>query len=353
MSFYSVVVYKAEQEIIERFKPLFIKEGFSVTFVDKQEELFGCLSRGEAQLAILDLENGEEEELSNLKEIKFLNHESMVLLLASTSSMETIIRALQFGASDYIFRPIDVNDLISRVRSCFEKLELRRKVVKRTHDLVTINKKLQDDLSERDTIENELRVYQDQLVARTEHLEKLCIIDPLTNITNRRGFAEALKTEWNRATRDDDYIGLILLDVDYFKKYNDTYGHQAGDVCLKQIAASMVECLRRPADLVARYGGEEFVVILPSTPPSGVKIIAEQIKQCIEDLKIDHSKNSASNYVTASLGVACGKPFPKVSYEHFLAAADGALYKAKDEGRNQFRYVECNEKLTVAAKLTG
>jgi diguanylate cyclase (GGDEF)-like protein len=113
-----------------------------------------------------------------------------------------------------------------------------------------------------------------------------------------------LKTEWNRATREDDYLGLILLDVDYFKKYNDTYGHQAGDVFLKQIAACMVECLLRPADLVARYGGEGFVVILPSTSPSGVKSLAEQINHCIENLKIDHSGNLASNFVTASLGAA-------------------------------------------------
>ncbi len=351
MGFYSVVVYRAEQELVEKIKPLFEKEGFSIKFVNKQKELFGCMARGEAQLAILDLENGEGEELSNLKEIKLINHESMVLLLASSSSMDTIVRALQFGASDYIFRPINVEDLISRVRSCFEKLELRRKVVKRTNDLVIINKKLQEDLSERDIIEKELRVYQDQLVARTEHLEKLCIIDPLTNITNRRGFANALKTEWNRATRDDDYLGVILLDIDFFKKYNDTYGHQAGDVCLKQVAAGLTECLRRPADLVARYGGEEFVVILPSTPPPGVQKIAQEINQCIEDLKIEHSGNSASPYVTASLGAACGKPFPKISYEHFVAAADGALYKAKDRGRNQFQYVECNEKLTSTAKI--
>ena len=158
MCFYPIVVYKADQEIIKKFKPLFEKESFSVIFKDKQEELFSCLSRGEAQLAILDLENSEEE-LSNLKEINLLNHKSIIPLLASTSCMDTIVRALQFGASDYIFRPIDLNDLISRVRSCFEKLELSRKVVKRTHDLVTINKKLQDDLSERDTIESELRLY--------------------------------------------------------------------------------------------------------------------------------------------------------------------------------------------------
>jgi DNA-binding NtrC family response regulator len=101
MGFYSIVVYRAEQELVERFKLPFEKEGFSIKFVDKQEELFGCMARGEAQLAILDLENGEEEELSNLKEIKVINHESMVLLLASGSSMDTIVRALQFGASDY------------------------------------------------------------------------------------------------------------------------------------------------------------------------------------------------------------------------------------------------------------
>mgnify|MGYP006101926213 CR=1 FL=1 len=112
---------------------------------------------------------------------------------------------------------------------------------------------------------------------------------------------------------------------------------------MKQIAAALTQCLHRPADLVSRYGGKEFVIVLPSIPPAEVQRVAEQINEFIEVLKIEHSGNSASSFVTASLGAVGGKPVPKTSYKHFLAAADEALYKAKNLGRNNFQYVECDE----------
>ena len=167
-----------------------------------------------------------------------------------------------------------------------------------------------------------------------KHLSDLAINDGLTGIHNRRYFDEILNVEWKRAKREKTSLSLIMLDIDYFKKYNDTYGHQAGDECLIKIAASISETLRRPADLVARYGGEEFVIVLPGIALEEAVNLSEKIRSEIETLKIEHKLNSISPFVTASLGIASSVPSANSSYEELLQRADKALYNAKLRGRN-------------------
>ena len=168
-----------------------------------------------------------------------------------------------------------------------------------------------------------------------EKLQRLSILDGLTEIGNRRHFDETLDREWKRAMRDQIPLSLIMLDIDYFKLYNDSYGHQKGDTCLKQVAKALEDCVQRPADLVARYGGEEFVVILPETTVQGASKLAESIRLYIENLKLEHAKNSASPYVTVSLGVATLIPERGTHCEQLISNADRLLYHAKENGRNQ------------------
>ncbi len=168
-----------------------------------------------------------------------------------------------------------------------------------------------------------------------EQLQRLSTLDGLTEIGNRRLFDQVLDNEWKRSMRDQIPISLIMLDIDFFKLYNDTYGHQGGDTCLKQLAKALKDCVQRPADLVARYGGEEFAVILPETMLPGASKLAEAICLSIENLNIEHAKNSASPYVTVSLGVATLTPKHGVLCEQIIAKADKALYQAKESGRNQ------------------
>lgn len=170
---------------------------------------------------------------------------------------------------------------------------------------------------------------------QADALRGLAYIDGLTGIPNRRRMDEYLGDEFKRAIRGNTSLSLIMLDVDYFKQYNDTYSHAEGDFCLQRVANAIKATLRRPADLVARYGGEEFAIVLPDTPASAAVLLAEDIRKHIESLGIPHEKSEATMHVTVSMGVAGVVPGSKLSAVELLSQADNALYQAKKNGRNR------------------
>lgn len=166
-------------------------------------------------------------------------------------------------------------------------------------------------------------------------LQVLSRTDTLTGLSNRRHFEDYLQQIWRRAQHDGTEVAIVMLDVDHFKKYNDHYGHPAGDACLSRVAAAMSASLRRPNDLVARYGGEEFIAVLPHTGSATAQQAAERVRQAVEALQIPHEGSSAAAVVTASLGVASWPASPQRNYADLIAAADAALYDAKHGGRNR------------------
>jgi diguanylate cyclase (GGDEF)-like protein len=172
------------------------------------------------------------------------------------------------------------------------------------------------------------------LFAANQKLALLATLDELTGVANRRYFNEHLAREWSRLKREQIPLSLILCDIDYFKRYNDYYGHLAGDVTLKQVAQAIRKVLKRPADLVARYGGEEFVILLPNTSMAGAVQVGELIRQQVQQLKIPHAQSLVSDYVTLSLGISSLVPSLKESPEVLIKMADEALYAAKRQGRN-------------------
>lgn len=173
------------------------------------------------------------------------------------------------------------------------------------------------------------------LKEQSDLLRKWVYIDGLTGVCNRRHFDERLLSEWALAARKSSALSLILLDVDLFKRYNDRYGHQAGDDCLCRVAAAIKACLNRPTDQIARYGGEEFVCLLPDTNLSGALQVAEKLRAQVFALQIEHSASPATPFVTISLGV-CSKPETvRSTAAELLRQADVQLYKAKESGRNQ------------------
>ena len=181
------------------------------------------------------------------------------------------------------------------------------------HDLeslVSANLKLQAQAEEMDRKNRELTETRRQLEQRNRDLERLSALDTLTQIANRRRFDAVLRQEWRRAVRDEAPISLLFCDIDYFKRFNDTYGHQAGDECLVRVAQAMEETLNRPADLVARYGGEEFIALLVDTDPEGGRMLAERMRARIEELKIENRDSSVGPFLTVSLGVATLRPEP-------------------------------------------
>jgi diguanylate cyclase (GGDEF)-like protein len=173
------------------------------------------------------------------------------------------------------------------------------------------------------------------LQSANQKLRNLAYLDGLTQIANRRLFDERLTQEWGRLKRDRLPLSIIMCDVDYFKQYNDAYGHQGGDECLCRIAETLAATARRPPDLVARYGGEEFVVLLPNTPLEGAVKVAETLRSNVKALQLPHRQSKVSDCVTASFGVASTIPNEGMTPEKLLLQADEGLYRAKSEGRDR------------------
>jgi diguanylate cyclase (GGDEF)-like protein len=189
--------------------------------------------------------------------------------------------------------------------------------------------------------QSELEAANLQLKAANSELYRLANSDGLTQVANRHCFNEYLEKEWQELGEAGAELSLILCDIDFFKKYNDTYGHQAGDTCLQQVAKTIVEAVNYAAGevseetMVARYGGEEFAVILPRIAPDLAVSIAEEIRVWVKKLEIENIKSPVSCWVTLSLGVASTVPRPETSKKDLIAAADRSLYQAKDAGRDR------------------
>jgi len=205
------------------------------------------------------------------------------------------------------------------LRKSYDQLE--RRVEKRTVEISRTNQELVES--------------NQKLDKANERLKYLSYVDELTGINNRRYLYESLGKEWKRATRSSLPLSLIMIDIDFFKKYNDIYGHLKGDGCLMEIAGALRRALKRPADFIARYGGEEFVVVLPDTNIEGATHVADSLRRIVEEMNIEHDEAVTGKTVTISLGVASTIPEQLDSYNGLLKAADEALYKAKQEGRNR------------------
>ena len=175
-----------------------------------------------------------------------------------------------------------------------------------------------------------------KIVEQMRIIERLSIIDQLTNIPNRRYFDNRINSEWKRAIREKADISILMIDVDHFKKFNDTYGHQQGDVVLKEVASTVKSTLKRPTDIVARWGGEEFVVLLINTEISGAVTVAEQIRENIQNLQVLNIADADTPlHVTVSIGASSIAPSITNLIEDTVGAADKALYDAKESGRNR------------------
>ncbi|WP_444548015.1 diguanylate cyclase [Candidatus Magnetomonas plexicatena] len=169
--------------------------------------------------------------------------------------------------------------------------------------------------------------------------------DKLTGIPNRRRFEEFYEFQWNGITRRKIPLSLILMDIDYFKRYNDNYGHGAGDVCLRSVACALKNAVPRTLDLVARYGGEEFVCVLPDTDSDGGIKVAERLVEAVRELKIPHEFSDVANHITMSVGVSTVVPPVTINAKTLIDTADTALYEAKARGRNQIRFLSVGNRV--------
>lgn len=232
-----------------------------------------------------------------------------IIFLTARTSDEDLEHGIAAGGDDFLVKPVSEVVLHAKVRAMQRIAQMR-------YSLVVLTRRLDE---------------------ANRELTRLSAEDPLTGIANRRQFDEQIRREWARAMRSGERISLLMCDVDHFKAFNDRYGHQAGDACLKQVGALLRECARRPADLAARYGGEEFVVLLPQTEEEGACRVAEEIRRRLADLAIRH-EGAESGVVTLSIGIACQTPKTlQGGFDRLVGVADKALYAAKQGGRDGVR----------------
>ena len=217
-----------------------------------------------------------------------------IIFVTALKTPEDEPRALDAGAADFISKPVNAAVVRARVRT---QLTVKR---------------------------------------QSDALRELTLTDGLTGVANRRAFDEKLQAEWRRCARAQVPMGLIMVDIDHFKLFNDHYGHQAGDACLQVVGAAMKRAALRPQDMVARYGGEEFAILLPQEDSSGAEAVARRVLDEIAALGIAHACSSSGSNVTVSMGVASVTPNEKVEASALIKAADALLYQAKAQGRNRY-----------------
>jgi len=258
-----------------------------VSAIQKAKEL-------KPDLILLDIlmpEMDGYEILSTIKETEEIN-KTPVVFITGLDSVEDEEKGLSLDAADYITKPFSAPIVKLRVRN------------------------------------------QIQIVNQLRTIERLSLVDQLTGIANRRSFDGRLNIEWKQAIREKTSLSLLMMDLDKFKSFNDTYGHQQGDLVLKKVAEIFTMSLKRPADFTARWGGEEFIVLLPNTPLEGAVDVAENIRTDIEKSPILFSDGTVKR-ITISIGVTAVFPDKSSSIDAFIADADKALYLAKEAGRNR------------------
>jgi two-component system chemotaxis family response regulator WspR len=221
-----------------------------------------------------------------------------ILMITALDDVENLREAFDAGCMDYITKPLTKIEFEARVKSA-------------------------------------LRLKQ-----ALDRERELANRDALTGLYNRRYFNDQMDTEFRRARRDQEPISFIICDIDYFKQYNDTYGHSAGDVALKKVSEVLESTTRRPGDIVARYGGEEFAVILPNTDNTGAENRAETIRKEVESAAIEHQASEVSDVLTLSIGVSSVTPGEEATAKILIKDADDALYRAKESGRNRVEVSE-------------
>jgi diguanylate cyclase (GGDEF)-like protein len=270
---------------------------------------------GDVDVILMDVEMPGMDGIETCRRIKACTRfkDTPILIVTGLPEEQLLETAFEAGAADYIPKPVYGPELLARLRAA---LNLKREI---------------DNLKAR---EQELVGVTEQLRRLNRDLERLAVLDELTGAANRRLFNLMLHQEWGRAAREVQSVALVMVDIDFFKNYNDRYGHQSGDECLQQVAAALGSVAQRSGDQVARYGGEEFVVLMPHTGLTGAVIVAEKLRKRVEDLHITHAASPVASHVTISLGVAAGIPERRTTPDALLAAADHALYEAKRNGRN-------------------
>jgi diguanylate cyclase (GGDEF)-like protein len=325
----SILLVDDKPDNLRLLSTMLIEHQYEVRRVTKGVMALKTAKAAPPDLIVLDIKLPDIDGYEVCQSLKSdsLTAEIPIIFISALDHVLDKVKAFSVGGVDYITKPFQVEEVLVRVKN---HLTLRTQ----HKQLLEQNERLQQEIQARKEIEAALQESQLELQKLNQELQRLVHLDGLTQTANRRQFDHYLQQEWDRLIAEQKPLSLIMCDVDYFKSYNDTYGHQAGDDCLRAIAQAISQAISRSTDLVARYGGEEFGIILPQTELGEAEAIAQKIQQEVQYLKLVHSQSQASAYITLSLGITCLIPQPNSSQCLLIEWADRALYQAKKQGRN-------------------
>lgn len=281
--------------------------GHQVAYAENGEQCLQYIAEHDVDLILMDVEMPNLNGIEATKAVRELKKADWfpIIFLTTRSDDDAFVNGILAGGDAYLAKPLNPVRLQFTVIAMERIYMMRQRLNKAQRELQRVN----------------------------QELERLSFFDQLTGVANRRNFDITLEKQFLLSRRNRSPLSLIICDIDYFKRYNDSYGHQQGDDCLKKVAASMQAQISRPTDLVCRYGGEEFAVILPDTHDDGGQLLAERMRQAVAAENLPHTQSTAG-VVTISLGIATYHgQYPKA--EQLIKAADEALYKAKELGRNR------------------
>lgn len=293
------------------------KMDHSAIFANDGKQAIELFNESSPDLVLIDVEMPEMDGYEATRAIRRSSNEysqwTPIIFLSSHIDDESIVKGIDAGGDDYLTKPVSEAVLKAKIHA-MKRLVLMRE------NLIDLGKELQEA--------------NEKLLQSNQFLAELSLKDPLTRVGNRRAFEETLTRVCKSAIREGTSLCILMTDVDNFKLFNDTYGHQAGDDCLSSVAQVLKKGVHRPTDFVARFGGEEFVVLLPNTPLSGGLHVGERLRMAVQALHME-SKNAPHGIVTISVGVSGMIADNKLTGDALIKLADAALYDAKEGGRNR------------------
>ncbi|WP_040899595.1 diguanylate cyclase [Xenococcus sp. PCC 7305] len=304
---------------------------FNLTHAERLETAVSFLHQESFDIVLLDLSLPDSKGLETLLTLEKIAPNLPIVLLTGFKDEIIALKAVRQGAQDYLVKEQTTTDVLVRsINYAIERMHYLEKISQSEERLQKVNQQL----------ERQVKNFTFQLEHQNKELKKLFLLattDRVTGIANRYRLEDFLEREWGNAIRNQIDISIIMVDIDYFKSYNDTYGHLEGDRCLKKVAQTIDMTIKRSKDLVARYGGEEFIVILPNVELAGATRVAKNIQAEINVLNIPHINSLISDRLTVSLGVASTIPTINSAASALITAADQALYRAKKQGRDRIK----------------
>lgn len=294
----------ADRLIIRRY---LLSMGHDIVLVEDAEEAIEQFDKEDPDLVLVDVHMPGLDGYAAVKRMRTMAKEwRPILFISSHTEPDDFVNGIKAGADDFLYKPIN-RDVLEAKLIAMDRIVAMRK------QLITVTA---------------------ELAWETEKAQQIANIDGLTGLANRRYLDQVLEQEIKRAARERQPLTIIMVDIDYFKIYNDHFGHLAGDDALRKVARLLQNSVNRAADLVSRYGGEEFCIVLPNTNARGATEIAQELRRTVKDARIPHADGLDFPWLTISLGLSCQIPDTDASVENLIQLADKALYQAKAAGRN-------------------